>query len=148
MTDKPKFAGSFGNITGTHFIKPTNQMKRFDLISDWIMERISDCDHVMLEGYSMGSRAGMAFTIGENTAFLKYKCYKKNLDLRTCPPSSLKKFASEKGNADKDMMYDAFIKETKQDLRKVFNYKAKKIGNPISDIVDSYYLCSYLWSIL
>jgi hypothetical protein len=35
-------------------------------------------------------------------------------------------------------MYEAFVKETKIDLKKLFN--TEKVGNPISDIVDSYYV--------
>ncbi len=35
-------------------------------------------------------------------------------------------------------MYEAFLKETKIDLKKIFD--TNKVGNPISDIVDSYYI--------
>ena len=44
----------------------------------------------------------------------------------------------EKVNADKDMMYKTFVKETKIDLKKLFD--TEKVGNPISDIVDSYFI--------
>ena len=50
----------------------------------------------------------------------------------------IKKFATGKGNADKDMMYDSFYKETKMNLKKIFD--TEKVGNPVSDIVDSYYI--------
>ena len=53
-------------------------------------------------------------------------------------PSVVKKGATGKGNADKDMMYEAFLKETKIDLKKIFD--TDKVGNPVSDIVDSYYV--------
>ena len=53
-------------------------------------------------------------------------------------PSVVKKGATGKGNADKDMMYEAFVKETKIDLKKLFD--TEKVGNPISDIVDSYFI--------
>ena len=36
------------------------------------------------------------------------------------------------------MMYEAFVKETKIDLKKLFD--TEKVGNPISDIVDSYFI--------
>ena len=52
--------------------------------------------------------------------------------------SVVKKGATGKGNADKDMMYEAFVKETKIDLKKLFD--TEKVGNPISDIVDSYFI--------
>ena len=35
-------------------------------------------------------------------------------------------------------MYEAFVNETKIDLKKVFD--TEKVGNPVSDIVDSYYI--------
>ena len=35
-------------------------------------------------------------------------------------------------------MYEAFKKETKLDLKQIFD--TDKVGNPISDIVDSYYI--------
>ena len=35
-------------------------------------------------------------------------------------------------------MYEAFVNETKIDLKKIFD--TEKVGNPISDIVDSYYI--------
>ena len=50
----------------------------------------------------------------------------------------VKKGATGKGNADKDKMYEAFVNETKIDLKKIFD--TEKVGNPISDIVDSYYI--------
>ena len=36
------------------------------------------------------------------------------------------------------MMYESFFKETKIDLKKIFD--TDKVGNPVSDIVDSYYI--------
>ena len=56
----------------------------------------------------------------------------------TVVPSVVKKFASGKGNADKQLMYDSFIKHTKQDLLKMFDMG--KLNNPVTDIVDSYYI--------
>ena len=35
-------------------------------------------------------------------------------------------------------MYEAFVNETKIDLKKIFD--TEKVGNPVSDIVDSYYI--------
>ena len=53
-------------------------------------------------------------------------------------PSVIKKYATGKGNADKEKMYDSFVKETKCDLFKIF--EVNKLQNPITDIVDSYYI--------
>ena len=57
---------------------------------------------------------------------------------RQVVPSVVKKGATGKGNADKDMMYEAFVKETNIDLKKIFD--TEKVGNPISDIADSYFI--------
>ena len=38
----------------------------------------------------------------------------------------------------RSMMYEAFLKETKIDLKKILD--TEKCGNPLSDIVDSYYI--------
>ena len=55
-----------------------------------------------------------------------------NIDYDTIVPSVVKKGATGKGNADKDMMYESFSKETNTDLKKMFD--VQKIGNPVSDI--------------
>ena len=63
---------------------------------------------------------------------------RKNYPYQTVVPSVVKKGATGKGNADKDMMYEAFKKETKLNLKKIFD--TEKVGNPISDIADSYFI--------
>lgn len=143
LSDTTKYVGAFQNIQGHRFDKPKVQIERFIQIAEWAYSIVKDCDEIMIEGYSMGSH-GNTFDIGENTGILKYKLYTKGLRYGTVPPTSLKKFAAGKGNSDKNVMYEAFIKETKNDLKTLFNYKGVKIGNPLSDIVDSYYLMKYL----
>ena len=56
----------------------------------------------------------------------------------TVVPSVVKKFASGKGNADKQLMYDSFKEHTEQDLLKLFDMG--KLNNPVTDIIDSYYI--------
>ena len=55
----------------------------------------------------------------------------------TIVPGVVKKYASGKGNADKQLMYDSF-EHTKIDLMKMFDME--KLNNPVTDIVDSYYI--------
>jgi hypothetical protein len=59
-------------------------------------------------------------------------------------PTHIKKFATGKGNAKKEMMYESFLTETQRNLQLELEIKSEKIGNPVSDIVDSYYICKYL----
>ena len=56
----------------------------------------------------------------------------------TIVPSVVKKHASGKGNADKQLMYDSFKEHTKKDLMKIFDMG--KLNNPVTDIIDSYYI--------
>lgn len=110
--------------------------------SKWAGERISTHQNAFLgmEGYSYGSKGSLPFSIAENTALLKYTIRRlfPEHKLNIFAPGAIKKFACGKGNADKNMMYDAFFTETKFDLTKVINTKPG--GNPISDIVDSYFI--------
>jgi hypothetical protein len=57
-------------------------------------------------------------------------------------PSKAKKLATGKGNADKQAMYEAFSKETNTDL--MFIFKQKSLTNPVTDIVDSYFILKSL----
>ena len=56
----------------------------------------------------------------------------------TIVPSVVKKYASGKGNADKQLMYDSFKKDTGVNLMKIFDMG--KLNNPVTDIIDSYYI--------
>jgi Holliday junction resolvasome RuvABC endonuclease subunit len=92
----------------------------------------------------MGSK-GKVFNIAENTGVLKYKLFRSGIPLSIYPPSSVKKFATDKGNAKKEDMYKSFVKETKKQIMYALSPKAKKVSNPVSDVVDSYYICKMLY---
>ena len=93
---------------------------------------------IFIEGYSFGSKGQGLFQIAENCGILKYRLLEKGHNYNTVVPSVVKKGATGKGNADKDMMYEAFVKETKMDLKKLLD--TDKVGNPVSDIADSYFI--------
>ena len=63
------------------------------------------------------------------------------------PPTVIKKYATGKGNANKEIMYDAFCAEilTPPDLKSRLTPKSTKLRNPVTDIVDSYFICKYGW---
>ena len=80
------------------------------------------------------------FAIGENTAILKYKLYfEKHVGYNLVAPTAVKKYATSKGNAKKEQMYEVFYEQTKIDLFKIFDVTS--VRSPINDIVDSYFLC-------
>ena len=143
LTSKKKYIGAMAkNITGFEHKEYDTPIRRFSQISDWVYELIEDTIHteqlVFIEGYSFGSKGQAIFQIAENCGILKYRLQQMMINYDTVVPSVVKKGATGKGNADKDMMYESFSKETNTDLKKVFD--TVKVTNPISDIVDSYYI--------
>jgi hypothetical protein len=54
----------------------------------------------------------------------------------------IKKFGCGKGNANKEAMIEAFELETSIDIREKCGI-INKSWNPITDIVDAYYICKY-----
>jgi len=130
------------NIIGFEHREYNTPIERFSQISDWAFEILKDTIHteqrVYIEGYSFGSKGQAVFQIAENCGILKYRLQEFGIHYDTVVPSVVKKGATGKGNADKDLMYESFSKETNTDLKKIFD--VQKIGNPVSDIVDSFYI--------
>jgi len=121
--------------------------QRHDLLSDWAMSIISGCQ-VFIEGYAFAtSGKSHVRSVAENSGLLKHKMYKAHQTFTSIPPSVIKKYATGKGNANKDLMYDAFSKEcvAPVDLQKTLRPKSNKLTNPTTDIVDSYWICKYGW---
>ena len=74
--------------------------------------------------------------------FGKHKLYEKGIPHEVFPPTMIKKFGSGKGNANKEKMIEAFEEETSIDIREKCGI-INKSWNPITDIVDAYYICKY-----
>lgn len=144
LTSKKKHIGKFGkNIFGYEIKDYKTPIERFTNISTWVLDIIhkhkTDTAKVFIEGYSFGSKGQAVFQIAENCGILKYRLQlSPSILYDTVVPSVVKKFASGKGNADKQLMYDSFKEHTKQDLLKMFDMG--KLNNPVTDIVDSYYI--------
>ena len=141
LTTKKKWVGQQSeDIIGYEHKEWTDPIQRFKNISDFVIDIIFQTynPQIFIEGYSFGSKGQGLFQIAENCGILKYRLQEKNYPYQTVVPSVVKKGATGKGNADKDMMYEAFKKETKLDLKKIFD--TDKVSNPISDIADSYFI--------
>lgn len=67
---------------------------------------------LVLEGYSMGSR-GRVFDIGELGGVLKLAAFQHDIEVLIVPPSTLKKWVTGKGNADKKAMVAAVRRKWK-----------------------------------
>lgn len=146
LSDKlPKTA--FPNITGTRLDSFFTNEQRFDAISDWAVRSIQeviggDPMVVFIEDYSYGSK-GQVFHIAENSGLVKHKLWKLGYPITPVPPTVIKKFATTKGTATKDKMYEAFVQDTQVNLMQAFQPKAKSVGSPVGDLVDSFYICKY-----
>ena len=144
LTSKKKHIGKFGkNIFGYEIKDYKTPIERFTNISTWALDIIhkhkNDTAKVFIEGYSFGSKGQAVFQIAENCGILKYRLQMSpSMLYDTIVPSVVKKYASGKGNADKQLMYDSFTKHTGVDLMKMFDMD--KLNNPVTDIIDSYYI--------
>ena len=118
--------------------------ERHEKLADWAYRIVQGCEEVYLEGYAYGVTSNRA-PIYENTAILKHRMWKNKVTFTMYPPTVIKKFATGKGNANKDIMYEAFQAEllTPPNLKESLIPKAKNIISPVSDIVDSYFIAKY-----
>ena len=148
LTQTKKYATNFygGKIKGFHFDASDfeHDTARFDAIAQIFTNFLNDagCKDVALEGYAFAAK-GRVFHIGECTGLLKLYLWKSGRIMTIYEPNVIKKFATGKGNAKKEQMYEAFVVETGIDLKAQLKYESSKIDSPISDIVDSYYICKY-----
>ena len=142
LTNTKKFADKIlPNITGESFQDYVADVDRFDTISDWAINLCLGASDVAIEGYAFNA-TGRIFNLAENMGIFKHKLYKAGIPVTIIEPSKAKKIATGKGNADKNLMYQCFSKETNTDL--MLTFQQKTLSNPITDIVDSYFIVKSL----
>jgi len=146
LTDTKRYAATFlNNIYGELFSPYEEDCDRYDSISDWVMRVTVGSDNVALEGYAYNA-TGRVFNIAENTGILKYKLYQAGIPVDIIEPTKVKKLATGKGNADKQKMYEAFVKETGVNLQEMITPSKSSLGSPVTDIIDAYYICKVIFS--
>ena len=121
--------------------------QRHDLLSDWAMSILQGCE-VFIEGYAFAtSGKSHVRSVAENTGLLKHKLYKSKHEYTSVPPSMVKKYATGRGNATKEVMYEAFCAEllTPPNLQQRLKPKSTKLTNPVTDIVDAYFIAKWGW---
>jgi Holliday junction resolvasome RuvABC endonuclease subunit len=143
LTSMEKFLYMHPKIHGEMFPEYNIDSERFNNIGTWIVDvcKTHEVENVFIEDYSYGSK-GRVFHIAENGGVCKYLLWKNNIKYEAIPPTVIKKFATGKGNADKQKMQDAFIEETQHNIKQTLRMTDKQ-WNPSSDIVDSYFICKY-----
>ena len=143
LTNQKKMTGNFSNAIGYEHKEYYSEQERYDNIAEFFLNKIPTKTPpiIYIEDYSFGSR-GRVFHIAENAGLLKYKFWEVGFKFSTVAPTVIKKFATGKGNADKQKMYEAFVAETGQELIPLFS-KTGRLDSPVTDIVDSYYIAKY-----
>ena len=144
--EKIAFGQSMVEYKGTQHKLYTSEPERYNNIADWVIDIINsyvfwqEQPIIQIEDYSYGS-TGRVFHIAENLGLLKYKLKMEcGWDYTLLPPSVIKKFATDKGNANKELMLEAFEKDTGVNLEVLFDTKSK---SPITDVADAYFICKY-----
>ena len=120
--------------------------ERYDDIASWaldILMSVHRVDKAYLEGYSYGS-TGKVFHIAENTGALKCNMWEEGIEFDIVPPTVIKKFATGKGNANKEKMYEAFdVENPGVDIRSWLTPRSTNTISPVSDVVDAYFIAKY-----
>ena len=141
LTNIKKYNLDIDNIQGDLHPDYSCEEERYYNITNWVLTKLQETDIIYIEGYSMGS-TGRVFNIGENAGLLKHYLWKRNHQYNIVPPTVIKKFATGKGNANKEALQEVFLKETNYNIKEKLNMTEKQ-WNPSSDIIDSYFICKY-----
>ena len=146
LTETKKFLGDFkfGNflIKGWEYPAWETPEERYQGLSEWAISLAGASERVMIEDYALGAK-GRVFHIGENAGLLKWKLWNGKIPFSVVGPTVLKKWATGKGNADKEKMHEAFQQRFRLDLQARLAGGKGRIGNPVSDVVDAVWLCQY-----
>jgi Holliday junction resolvasome RuvABC endonuclease subunit len=141
LVQKEKNMSAFSPFYPTMYPSYKNDVERFDNLASWTLGILKShkVERCFIEGYAFGA-VGRVFQIAENAGLLKYKLWKGEISFDVYPPTVIKKFATTKGNSNKEKMYDAFVAENSVDIRDKIGILNKNQWNPVSDIIDSYYI--------
>ena len=147
--EKMAFGTSAVEYIGTQHKPYSSEPERYNNIANWAIDIIISqkmnswsLEHpiIQIEDYSFGS-TGRVFHIAENLGLLKYKLKMEcGWDYTLLAPSVIKKFATDKGNANKELMLGAFQEDTGVNLEVLLDSSVK---SPITDIADAYFICKY-----
>lgn len=130
---------SKNDITNSHIIelnKTKNMICIAKTIIDIIQHNVKGNTRVIMEGISYGSsqHTKSIYDLAGLNYLIRYFILNiDNVELMICPPQEIKKFASGKGNSQKDILTEAFL----------ILYSQFSEVKKIDDIVDAYFMCKY-----
>lgn len=135
------------HILGDPHDEYLTDQQRYENIASWVLGILAPFDkddiYIIIEDYAFAAK-GRVFNLAENCGLLKYMLYKNGYKFSTIAPSVIKKYATGKGNANKEAMWLAFYELTNRDLVGVYGPKSRTLGSPVTDIIDSYYLTRWM----
>lgn len=149
LHDNKRHEGQALNIFGDLHDDYITDQQRYENIASWVLNIITPLESVtvLIEDYAFAAK-GRVFNLAENCGLLKYLLYKNGYTFHTIAPSVIKKYATGKGNANKELMYASFYDLTEIDLIGIYGSKSRRLDSPVTDIVDSYYLTRWMWDSL
>lgn len=103
-------SGLAGCETGVLETSRLRGMERLDRIVREVQSLARGCDLVVIEGYSFGSKGRAVFDVAELGGCVRFLLHRLGTRYVDVPPSTLKKFATGKGNSPKDAMIAAAIR--------------------------------------
>lgn len=141
LVKSDKFLVKTDDFIGSAYKQYASDAERYNNIGAWSLNILTESkvEKAFIEGYAFNA-VGRVFQIAENTGLLKHSMWKLKIPFDIFPPTVIKKFGTGKGNANKEKMYDSFLAETGVDIRKKLNIINLNHWNPLSDLVDSYYI--------
>ena len=135
------------HVSATH-TSCTAEIPRYIELANWVVSivRTHNPTKIVLEDYAFGAN-GRLTQLSENAGTLKVKLFENfsDIPLYIVAPTRIKKFATGKGNATKDEVWAAFVQQypDASPWPSLCHPKATKIGSPLGDIADSYFMAKY-----
>jgi len=145
LTGKPY--GELPNITWTPSTTE-GDVPRYIELAAWVLAVVTATQPsaIVLEDYAFGAQ-GRLTQLSENAGTLKVMLHKhhQNIPFHIVAPTTMKKFATGRGIATKDDIWAAFIQREPhaEPWAKLCHPKALRIGSPVADIADAYFLAQY-----
>lgn len=126
-------------LTSEEFPPYFTTEERLDWITSWFVENLKTytSPEVFIENYSYTSNSSSTHIIAEGCGLLKHKIWKSKFTLQPLPVTAIKKFASGKGNATKELMCSAFANE-RTCIGDEMNCPIGK--SPLADLADAYFI--------
>jgi Holliday junction resolvasome RuvABC endonuclease subunit len=127
------------NLTSQKFQPHITQEERLNWITSWFIERTikEECTEVYIENYSYTSHSSSTHVLAEGCGLLKHKMWSHKIRFETLPVTTIKKFATGKGNSTKEGMCRAFLNEGTS-LEAIMPCPLGK--SPLADLVDAYFI--------